>query len=158
MASNTSKLFEFMSLVGQLKHVKRTGWVLKKVSDPESVADHMYRMAVLAFLVDPKTGLDRDKCIKLALVHDMAESIVGDLTPSDEVHKDEKSRREESSEEAKFVKDLDKFDMILQAHEYEQLDKRPKQLQEFFDGTEGKFQTEQVQGWVKELNNIREKK
>jgi putative hydrolase of HD superfamily len=36
------------------------------------------------------------------------------------------------------VKDLDKFEMIFQAHEYEQLAKKPGSLQEFFDTTKGR--------------------
>lgn len=173
-----------MSLVGQLKRVRRTGWVKRNVSNPESVSDHMYRMSLLAFLAEPSAGLDRERCIKLALVHDMAESIVGDLTPSDNVCKQEKHRREETamkhisglvgdrignelfqlweeyelqtSKEAEFVKDLDKFEMIMQAYEYEQLDKKPKYLQEFFDSTRGLFKTSQVQSWVEELEKIRD--
>lgn len=38
------------------------------------------------------------RCIKLALVHDMAECIVGDIAPSDNISKEEKHRREEVSE------------------------------------------------------------
>lgn len=37
------------------------------------------------------------RCIKLALVHDMAECIVGDIAPSDNISKAEKHRREEAS-------------------------------------------------------------
>ncbi|XP_014767681.1 5'-deoxynucleotidase HDDC2 [Octopus bimaculoides] len=182
--SGFSKLFEFMTLVGQLKRIRRTGWIRKNVSDPESVSDHMYRMAVLAFLTDPSLGLDRERCIKLSLVHDLAESIVGDLAPSDNVSKPEKRRREEtamnlikdmvggavgqeffqlwqeyenvSSKEAEYVKDLDKFEMVLQAYEYEQLDRKPKSLQDFFDSTKGHFTTKQVQKWMSELEKIRE--
>ncbi len=40
----------------------------------------MHRMAVFAFFLD-KNALDVGKCIKMALVHDMGESIVGDITP-----------------------------------------------------------------------------
>ena len=32
--------------------LKRTGWVNNKVALPESVADHMYRMAMCCMLVD----------------------------------------------------------------------------------------------------------
>lgn len=39
--------------------------------------------------------------------------------------------------EAKAVKDLDKFDMILQAFEYEKEMMKPNFLQDFFDNTEG---------------------
>ena len=44
-----------------LQRVQRTGWVLRRVSNPESVADHMYRMSVLSFLVDPASGLNKEK-------------------------------------------------------------------------------------------------
>lgn len=37
------------------------------------------------------------RCIKLALVHDMAECIVGDIAPADNISKAEKHRREEAS-------------------------------------------------------------
>ena len=45
----------------------------------------------------------------------------------------------QSSEESKIVKDFDKFDMILQAYEYERTDNRPRELQEFFDSTQGNY-------------------
>ncbi|GAB1599658.1 HD domain-containing protein 2-like [Argonauta hians] len=182
--SGFPKLFEFMTLVGQLKRIRRTGWIRKNISDPESVSDHMYRMAMLAFLAEPTLGVDRERCIKLALVHDLAESIVGDLAPSDNVSKPEKRRREEtamnlikdmvggavgeeflqlwleyenaSSKEAEYVKDLDKFEMVLQAYEYEQLDRKPKSLQEFFDSTKDRFTTSQVKKWMNELEKLRD--
>ena len=31
--------------------------------------------------------VDTSKCVKMALVHDMAESVVGDITPDDPVSK-----------------------------------------------------------------------
>lgn len=39
-------------------------------------------------------GLDRLKCLQMCLVHDIAESVVGDITPADNVSKEEKQRRE----------------------------------------------------------------
>jgi putative hydrolase of HD superfamily len=38
--------------------------------------------------------LDLNRCIKMCLIHDMAESLVGDITPVDGVAKPEKNRRE----------------------------------------------------------------
>ncbi|ESO86057.1 hypothetical protein LOTGIDRAFT_167561 [Lottia gigantea] len=183
MASNAANLVEFFSLVGQLKRVKRTGWVRNHITDPESVAGHMYRMAVMALFISPDTAVNRDRCIKMCLVHDMAECIVGDITPFDGITKEEKNKREETAihyicglipekigqeilflwqeyesgttPEAIFVKDLDKYDMIQQAHEYEQIENKPNSLQEFFSTTQGQFKTEQVQSWVKSLQDIR---
>ncbi len=50
----------------------------------------MYRMSVISFLITNE-AVNRDKCIKMAVVHDMAEALVGDITPFDPVAK---SRRE----------------------------------------------------------------
>ncbi len=57
--------------------------------------------------------------------------------------------------ESKAVRDLDKFDMLAQAHEYEEELKEPRKLQEFFDSTSGQFQTETVKKWVAELERER---
>lgn len=62
----------------------------------------------------------------------------------------------QSSPEAKFAKDLDRYDMILQAFEYEKREGAPKKLQEFFTATEGKFQHPFIVDLVKELNSQRE--
>ncbi|XP_036011879.1 5'-deoxynucleotidase HDDC2 isoform X3 [Mus musculus] len=77
-----------------LHRVPRTGWVYRNVEKPESVSDHMYRMAVMA-MVTRDDRLNKDRCIRLALVHDMAECIVGDIAPADNIPKEEKHRREE---------------------------------------------------------------
>uniref|UniRef100_T1JIX2 5'-deoxynucleotidase HDDC2 n=1 Tax=Strigamia maritima TaxID=126957 RepID=T1JIX2_STRMM len=166
---STSKMLNFFSLIGKLKHTKRTGWVLRAVPDPESIAGHMYRMAVMAMVLD-KAQYDISRCVRLALVHDMAECIVGDITPSCGVSKEEKHEKEKAAmlqikdlvgeamgqefyslweeyeykttPEAGIVKDLDRFDMVLQAFEYEKTGS--KNLQEFFDTTMGKFQTTMV--------------
>lgn len=186
MSTKCSKVFEFMMLMGKLKATKRAGWLRRNVKDPESVADHMYRMATMAMIVDSQaTGLCKDKCIKMALVHDMAESITGDITPFDGISKAEKYCQEEksmdhiknllgsevgveiydlwkeyesqSSAEARFIKDLDQFDMILQAYEYEKADQRPHDLNEFFLSTEGKIHHGMVKSWVSELKDRRNK-
>jgi putative hydrolase of HD superfamily len=41
--------------------------------------------------------LDIQRCIKMALIHDMAEALVGDITPVDGVAKGEKNRRESTT-------------------------------------------------------------
>lgn len=56
----------------------------------------MYRMSILTMLAPRSLSsrLDIPHCTKMALVHDMAELLVGDITPVDGVLKGEKSRRE----------------------------------------------------------------
>ena len=56
----------------------------------------MYRMSMISMFAPPSLAsrLDLHKCMKMCLIHDMAELLVGDITPVDGVAKPEKSRRE----------------------------------------------------------------
>ncbi len=79
-------LARFLHRVGRLKALPRTGWLHRGVpaGETESVADHSFRTALLAWLVaSAQSGLDRDRVLKLALIHDLAEALAGDPTPYD---------------------------------------------------------------------------
>lgn len=56
----------------------------------------MYRMSIITMLAPPtlSSRLNIPRCTQMALVHDMAETLVGDITPIDGMLKSEKSRRE----------------------------------------------------------------
>ncbi|XP_073823714.1 uncharacterized protein [Musca autumnalis] len=176
-------ILQFMELIGNLKHTKRTGWVLRGVNDCESISGHMYRMSILTFLLDGTEGLNQIRCMELALVHDLAESLVGDITPFCGISKEEKKAMElkamadicklieprgkrmmelfeeyehGESPESKFVKDLDRLDMVMQAFEYEKRDNCLLKHQEFFDSTEGKFNHPFVKKLVNEIYDQRE--
>ena len=62
----------------------------------------MYRMAMLSFLITDPT-IDRDRLIKVCLVHDLAEAVVGDITPNCGVSKEQKRQLEEVSERSSFI-------------------------------------------------------
>src|SRR5919197_634922 len=68
---------------GKLKQVRRKGWIDRGVSDAESVADHSYRVALLAWALARARGLDAERAMLIGLVHDLAEAEVGDETPYD---------------------------------------------------------------------------
>ena len=85
---------ELMHLIERLKLQKRSGWVREGIKDPESIADHMYRMAMLSLLSEEDDQLDIAKCVQLAVVHDLAEASVGDITPFDGISKAEKEKLE----------------------------------------------------------------
>lgn len=70
--------------IGRLKEVPRTGWLDRGIpaAETESVADHSFGVALLAWLLAPD-DLDRARAVELALVHDLAEATVGDVTPYD---------------------------------------------------------------------------
>ena len=113
-AAAASEAVKFASLIGRLKTTPRTGWVRRGVPKWESVADHSWRVAALSLLLlsddshqqteatvssnhqTPPTSppLDIAKCMQLAIVHDMAECLVGDIAPDDGVSSHDKHQRE----------------------------------------------------------------
>ncbi len=177
--SDAARAVDFLHLTQALKTTPRTGWVKHGVDKPESIADHMYRMALMAMVAAKSMPeLDQDRCVKLALIHDLAEAIVGDITPHDPVTKEEKRKLESNAmrkmrdvlgdalggeeiehlwheyedgatPESKLLKDLDKLEMIMQAGEYERA--QGKDLSQFFESTAGKFQTPAGRAWEAEI-------
>ncbi|KAH7064039.1 HD domain-containing protein [Paraphoma chrysanthemicola] len=95
-AESTTSPVPFFHLLERLKTTKRAGWRRFGINDCESISDHMYRMSILTMMAPSSltSTLDLAKCTRMALIHDMAESLVGDITPVDPVSKEEKSRRE----------------------------------------------------------------
>ncbi|KAM7191320.1 HD family hydrolase [Naviculisporaceae sp. PSN 640] len=89
----------YFHLLERLKTTKREGWRRFGIKRGESISDHMYRMSLISMYAPPSLAskLDLHKCMKMCLIHDMAESLVGDITPVDGVDKPEKSRREAST-------------------------------------------------------------
>ncbi|RUP51771.1 hypothetical protein BC936DRAFT_146007 [Jimgerdemannia flammicorona] len=65
-------------------YIDHADWVCHGITDVESVADHMYCMAVIV-MVAGDTLLDISKCVQLAIIYDLTESIIGDITPHDNV-------------------------------------------------------------------------
>ena len=133
-----------------LKSLYRQGWlthILDKSAENkvESVADHSWSVAMLSMSVIQKYKLDLDleKCMKLAIVHELGEIYAGDFIPN-QISKEEKHNLEaqavdtvldevsfdndfkelwlefenQTSEEAVFVKQIDKIEPILQSIAY----------------------------------------
>lgn len=128
-----------------LKHVDRAGWLRHGIEQPESVAAHSWGVAWLVLVLAPP-DLDRGLALSYAVLHDLAEVKTGDLTPHDGVSAAEKSAREataigqlsqnlpshvaplwhayeaQADPESRFVRQLDRLDMALQAAAYAQRD------------------------------------
>lgn len=86
----------FFHLIERLKTTKREGWRRFGING-ESISDHMYRMSIMTMFAPPELAskINLPHCTKMALIHDMAESLVGDITPVDtHITKAEKARRE----------------------------------------------------------------
>ena len=140
----------------KLKELPRTGWKQKlEIENAESVAAHTFLMIVLVFFFSEKyrySYKQKVRLIEMALIHDLAESIIGDITPEDD--KEYLKRKLEDKAfhmltekmpsknlrkkylqlwheyqtnktfESKFVHLIDKLEMVVQAKYY--LDNRRK--------------------------------
>lgn len=79
-------ILDTVTQAGALKQLLRQGWVDRGVDDPESVADHSFRLALLVLLLATmQPEIDRERALILALVHDLPEALTGDQTPFDEL-------------------------------------------------------------------------
>src|SRR2546421_3419754 len=65
--------------VGQLKRLPRAGWLIAGIRDPESIAEHSFRVAVLAYIIAILEGADPNRAAVLGLFHDLPETRIGDV-------------------------------------------------------------------------------
>jgi putative hydrolase of HD superfamily len=70
---------KYLYEIGQLKRVKRAGWWMTGITDPESVAEHSFRTAILGFILAHLEGADPTKVATICLFHDAHESRINDL-------------------------------------------------------------------------------
>lgn len=160
--SSLRNLVKFLETTGRLKRIPRTGWVETGIGHPESVADHTFRTAILCMIYADLENLDQQKMLRMALIHDVPEAIIGDLTPSKKT-KEIKERentaikqilnllpkkqrkkyimdwteyQEGKTKEAKVVRQLEKLEMTLQAKEYEKAKSTDQSLERFIKSTE----------------------
>jgi putative hydrolase of HD superfamily len=172
-------MLAYFQILRQLKETKRTGWLNKGIMECESIADHMYRMAMIMMVIELPEGLDRSKCVMM--VHDLAAAIVGDITPDCGVSQEEKRRRETEaigvittplgargkhmrdlwfdydtcgSAEAKFVKQLDKFEFGLQTSEYER--SKGLRMDDFFGCVKTKLSDPNLQRLYDQIDKKRD--
>ncbi|KAI7996455.1 HD domain-containing protein C4G3.17 [Camellia lanceoleosa] len=60
-ASSSSSAIDFLTLCHRLKTTKRKGWINHGIKGPESIADHMYRMALMALIAGDLPGVNRER-------------------------------------------------------------------------------------------------
>jgi putative hydrolase of HD superfamily len=140
---------KFAYETGQLKRLPRAGWLLAGVRDPESVAEHSFRVGVLAYIIAALEGADPDRAAVLGLFHDLPETRIGDVpsvgrpyvttAPPHDVAADqvaelpdllathivalidehESAKTAAATPESRCSRDADKLDCLLQAREYQ---------------------------------------
>ena len=140
-------ILDFLTYSLNLKNVHRQGWIDKlSIENPESVADHSYSMAIMAMIISDLENYDSEKILKMTLLHDLAESKIGDITPEqmNPENKREienkafeeiigklpdrlqlqysqiwKEYQDNSTKESQIVHQIDKLEMALQAKIYQ---------------------------------------
>lgn len=139
---NIKKLIEIMSIAENLKNVTRHSWTSS--NRPESVAEHSWRLSLMAYFVkDEFPNVDINKVILMCICHDLGEAITGDIpsfikTEHDEIVEDKEihqllsnlpepykkelimlflEMQEQSSMESKIYKALDKMEVLIQHNE-----------------------------------------
>lgn len=155
---------KLMIYAGELKDIYRSGWLQFGVERPETVAAHTYRCALMASILAKKLGLDTEKLMKMALIHDLGEAEIGDWIQSgleSDVELNKKSEAEhlaierilqkfpafldlynefeaQKTQEAIVMRLIDKLDLVLQAGTYEKQQRNLNSLNEFWESA-GKF-------------------
>ena len=144
---NYRSLASFFNYVEELKVIKRSGWISKvKVKNPESVADHSYSMSTMVMVISDILGMKTERAMKMAILHDLGESIIGDLEPNEISSKEKRIKETEAIDRilnhlppetlkeykdiwneylenrtntSQLVHSVDKFEMAIQAKRYE---------------------------------------
>ena len=171
---------EFFKTTINLKKIPRQGWKNKLgMTNPESVADHCFSMSVIAMVLSDLQNLDTTKVLKMSLIHDLAESITGDLT-TDKISKKEKEKLENKTmkkifnnlpdilaeeylsiwneyqkrqtNEAVFLHEVDKLEMAFQANVYAKEGIQKQTLQPFFDTAKNEIKNKRLMRILSKLS------
>lgn len=123
MEERLKSIMSFYLLATRLKYKIRSGWdeTHWNVSKErlESVAEHIYGTCILALSIDSEfeTNLDIDKIIKMLVLHELGEVIIGDITPFDNITPEEKMKREHAAIKdvlGDLVKNEEYFALLLE--------------------------------------------
>lgn len=165
-------MFDFFYLVAELKKIPRSGWKNKVgIEHPESVADHSYGIAVMAMVLSDLHGFDTGKIIKMALLHDLAESLTGDFMPGEITPENKKVAEDDAmkeilskipqhvadqymklwqeysnhqTKESILLHDVDKLEMAIQAVKYSSEGFSAEKLRIFFDSAKKEIRSKEI--------------
>jgi putative hydrolase of HD superfamily len=79
------KILDFFIQIGKLKTILRKGPILIGAKNPETIADHAFRVAVMSWILgeERRANFNMERILKIALIHDICEVYIGDTTPYD---------------------------------------------------------------------------
>lgn len=160
-------ILDFFKTAVNLKNISRQGWINKlSLKHPESVSDHSYSMAIMGMVISDLENYNSEKILKMILLHDLAESKIGDYTPN-QISKENKIKIEnkaydeiinalpdaiklqyaqiweeyqkQESPESKIVHQIDKLEMALQAKMYQKQGSSKDAVESFFKSAENEI-------------------
>lgn len=160
------KILDFFAEAGLLKRVKRSGWWVLGIKNPESVAEHSFRCAVIGYVLAKMENVEPYHVLLMTLFGDIHEARVNDLhklghryidfrLAEDKVFKDQMDnlipsvkneltmvRGEYSKQKTKasvIARDADILECLVQAKEY--YDSGIKEASKFFKKAPGHLKT-----------------
>jgi len=77
--SPEASALDFFAEAGLLKRVKRSGWWVAGIKDPETVAEHCFRCAIIGYYIAHCEGVDPCKVVTQTLFNDIHEARINDL-------------------------------------------------------------------------------
>jgi putative hydrolase of HD superfamily len=108
---NVDRIADFLFEVGMLKKTPRSGWQFLAGAARESVAEHSFRVTMIAFVLSRlhDTPVDANRVVDLALIHDLAEARTGDLNYMNQkyAHADEARAEADLAEGLPFARELE---------------------------------------------------
>ena len=139
---NPRELLDMLHVAERLKDATRHCTTSNR--RPESVAEHSWRMALMAYFIrDEFPEADMDKVVRMCLIHDLGEAFTGDIPTFDKTKADEETEEallsgwvsslpeslskdmhalyaemnERATVEAKIYKALDGLEAVIQHNE-----------------------------------------
>lgn len=100
---DVDKITKFLFELGTLKRTVRAGWSVTGVPKPEVIAAHVFRAAVIGYMLAEMEKCDKDKVLRMILFHDVPETRLGDM------HKITQSYIDSSEGEMKAAEDQSKL-------------------------------------------------
>lgn len=89
-------ILDFLLEIGKLKRVPRLYWTIRGIKKPETVAGHIFTLALMAWVFGrEKEELNMEKLLKMALCHELSAAYTGDTTPYDRILPENKKERGE---------------------------------------------------------------
>lgn len=161
----TMSLEDWFHDIAALKHTERAGWVRSGVDQPrDTIASHSFGAALLGWFLADAEGVDVERVVKMALVHDLVMAHMPDITPEDDRYAEKRELEQEAldevlahapasltaeiedlfeafvageTDEAQVAQEADKLDTLMQAKTYADVP-----FDEFYAHLEDVFATE----------------